>query len=73
MYMLNAQPKCALVHESNNLCELWHLHHIYLPILREIITSLPEFSVEQYGKYKGCALNKYVMSQTGYFANFAEI
>jgi hypothetical protein len=66
LYLLKAQPVRALVHDSDNdnLCELWHrrmghLHHRALPILREIVTGLPEFSVEQQGVCKGCALGKY--------------
>jgi hypothetical protein len=42
------------VHNSENLCELWHkrmghLHHKALPILREIVTGLSKFNIEQYG------------------------
>jgi hypothetical protein len=41
----------ALVHDNDKLCELWHksmgyLHYRVLSILREIVTSLPYFSVE---------------------------
>jgi hypothetical protein len=35
-----------------------HLHHRVLSILREIVTSLPDFSVEQQGMCRGCALGK---------------
>jgi len=60
---MKAQPTRALVHDSDDLCELWHrrmghLHHRELPALREIVTSLPEFIVEQQGVCKGCALGK---------------
>jgi hypothetical protein len=53
----------ALVHDSDNLCELWHkrmghLHYRALSILREIVTGLPYFSVEQQGMCRGCALGK---------------
>jgi hypothetical protein len=63
LYRLKAQPTRALVHDSDDLCELWHrrmghLHHRALPALREIVTGLPEFSVEQQGVCKGCALGK---------------
>jgi hypothetical protein len=41
----------ALLHDSENLCDLWnmrmgHLHYNMFPIPREIVTSLPYFSVE---------------------------
>jgi hypothetical protein len=41
----------ALVHDNDNLCDLSHrrLGHLYyraLPIMRGIVTGLPEFSVE---------------------------
>jgi hypothetical protein len=53
------------VHNIDNLCELRHkrmahLHHKVLPILREIVTSLPEFSIEQHGACRGCTLSKHV-------------
>jgi hypothetical protein len=53
-----------LVHNNDNLCELWHkrmghLHHRALPILREIVTGLPEFSIEQHGVCRGCMLGKH--------------
>jgi hypothetical protein len=35
-----------------------HLHYRALSIPREIVTSLPEFSVEQKSVCKGCALGK---------------
>ena len=49
--MLKAQPICDMVHDSDNLGELWHkrmehLHHETLPILREIITDFIEFTIE---------------------------
>jgi hypothetical protein len=52
------------VHNNDNLCELWHkrmghLHHRVLPILREIVTGLPEFSIEQHGVCRGCMLGKH--------------
>jgi hypothetical protein len=41
----------ALVHNSDNQCDLWHrrlghLHYKALSILRGIVTSLPEFGIE---------------------------
>jgi hypothetical protein len=35
-----------------------HLHYRALSILREIVTGLPDFSVEQQGMCRGCALGK---------------
>jgi hypothetical protein len=51
LYRLHGEPVRALVHNNDNLCELWHkrmghLHHMALPILREIVTSLLEFNIE---------------------------
>jgi hypothetical protein len=64
LYRLQGEPVRALVHNSDNLCELWHkrmghLHHKALPILREIVTGLPEFSIEQHGVCRGCTLGKH--------------
>jgi hypothetical protein len=36
-----------------------HLHHNALPILREIVTSLPDFNIEEQGVCKGCTLGKH--------------
>jgi hypothetical protein len=52
-----------LVHDSDNLCELWHrrlghLHYRALSILRGIVTGLPEFRIVQQGVCRGCALGK---------------
>jgi hypothetical protein len=52
------------VHNSDNLCKLWHkrmghLHHREFPILREIVISLPEFSIEKHGVCRGCMLGKH--------------
>jgi hypothetical protein len=52
LYSLKGKPiQVALVHDSDNMCELWHrrmghLHYKMLLILREIVTGLPDFSVE---------------------------
>jgi hypothetical protein len=40
LYRLMRQIVLALVHDNDNMCELWHKA---LPILREIVTSLPYF------------------------------
>jgi hypothetical protein len=52
------------VHNNHNLHELWykrmgHLHHRALPILREIVTGIPEFNIEQHGVCRGCMLGKH--------------
>jgi hypothetical protein len=63
LYRLQGKPVQDLVHDSDNLCELWHrrlghLHYRALSILRGIVTGLPEFSIEQQGVCRGCALGK---------------
>ena len=35
------------------------MHHGALSVLREIVTSLPEFNIEHQDVCKGCALEKY--------------
>jgi hypothetical protein len=52
MYKLKAQPARAMVHDSDDLCELWHrrmghLHHKALPALREIVIGLSKLDVER--------------------------
>jgi hypothetical protein len=66
LYKLMFHPARALMHSTNNndLCDLWHrrmahLHHGALRILREIVTGVPEFSIEHQEVCKGCALGKY--------------
>jgi hypothetical protein len=54
----------ALMHNSDNLCELWHkrmghLHHRALPILREIVTGPLQFNIEYHGVCRGCLLGKH--------------
>ena len=49
---------------SRDLCELWHqrmphMHHVAFRVQREITTGVPDFSVEHYEVYRGCALGKY--------------
>ena len=60
------QPHHALAHTQSNseLCELWHrrmahLHHSTLRMLRDMTTWFLDFSIEQSGVYKGCALGNY--------------
>jgi hypothetical protein len=64
LYRLQGEPVRALVHNNDSLCELWHkrmghLHHMALPILREIVIGLLEFRVEQHGVCRGCMLDKH--------------
>ena len=54
LYKLTGCPVQALVHDSINLCELWHrrfaqLHYRALPGLRKMVIGLPEMQVEQDG------------------------
>jgi len=49
---------------SSNLCELWHrrmthLHHGAFKILREMVTGVPNFSIEHHDVCRGCTLEKY--------------
>lgn len=49
--MLEGNLVQALAHDNDNLCELWHmrmghLNHRVLPIPREIVIGLPNFSFE---------------------------
>jgi hypothetical protein len=65
LYKLTGQPTQALVHDNDNPCELWHrilghLHHQSLPVLRNMVTGLPEFRTEHQGVCRGCALGKNV-------------
>lgn len=55
----------ALVHDSDNLSELWHkrlghLHYRAMSILKDIVQGLLNFKVEKKGVCKGCALDKHV-------------
>jgi hypothetical protein len=63
LYKLQGKHVLDLVHDNENLCELWHrrlghLHYRELLILRGIIIGLTEFSIEQHGVCRGCALGK---------------
>jgi hypothetical protein len=63
LYKLQGEPVRALMHNNDSFYELWdkrmvHLHHKMLSILREIVTGLLEFSIEQHGVCRGCTLGK---------------
>jgi hypothetical protein len=66
LYKFLFQPVRALIHTTSNsdLCELWHrriahLHHGDLRVMREMVTGVPNFSLEHHELCKGCALGKY--------------
>jgi hypothetical protein len=67
LYKLLFQPLCALAASSDNdrqLCELWHrkmahLHHGALGGLREVVTGVPQISIEHRDVCRGCALGKF--------------
>jgi hypothetical protein len=65
LYRLQGQPIQALMHTNESLCKLWHkmmghLHHKALPLLREMVTRLPDFNLEHQGVCRGCALGNNV-------------
>jgi hypothetical protein len=61
------QPLHALAASSDSnrqLCELWHrrmahLHHRALGGLREVVTGVPQISIEHQDVCRGCALGKF--------------
>jgi hypothetical protein len=61
------QPLHALAASSDSsrqLCELWHrrmahLHHGALGGLREVVTGVPQISIEHQDVCRGCALGKF--------------
>jgi hypothetical protein len=67
LYRLLFQPLLALVASSDSngqLCELWHrrmahLHHGALGALREVVTGVPQISIEHQDVCRGCALGKF--------------
>jgi hypothetical protein len=67
LYRLLFQPLHALVASSINsgqLCEFWHrrmghLHHGALGGLGEIVTGVPQFSLEHQDVCRGCVLGKF--------------
>jgi hypothetical protein len=67
LYRLLFQPLHALVASSDNngqLCELWHrrmahLHHGAFGGLREIVTGVPQISIEHQDVCRGCVLGKF--------------
>jgi hypothetical protein len=67
LYKLLFQPLHALAASSDNnnqLCELWHqrmahLHHGALGGLKEVVTGVPQLSLEHQNVCRGCALGKF--------------
>jgi hypothetical protein len=65
LYRLQGHLVQVLMHTSESLCELWHrrighLHHRALPLLRQMVIGLPDFSLDHQGVCRGCALGKNV-------------
>jgi hypothetical protein len=65
LYRLHGQLAQTLLHISERLCDLWrkrmgHLDHKALPLVRQMVTGLLEFSLDQHGVCKGCALGNNV-------------
>jgi hypothetical protein len=51
-YKFHGNPIQDLVHNNDNLCDLWHkrlghLHYRELLIVKGIVTCVPKFSIEQ--------------------------
>lgn len=58
LYRLPGHPIQALVHDTINLCELWHqrfahLHYRSLPGLKSIVTGMPDLYFEHDGICRG--------------------
>ena len=65
IYRFQGQSIKGLMHTGESLCELWHrrmghLHHRAIPLLRKMVTGLPDFSLDHQGVCRGCALCKNV-------------
>jgi hypothetical protein len=67
LYKFLFQQVQALINSTSNsseICEIWHrrmahLHHGALRVLRELVTGVPDFSLEHHELCKGCTLGKY--------------
>jgi hypothetical protein len=64
LYRLLVDLVRALVHDSDNLCKLWHkrlghLHYKALPILKDMVQGLLDFKIKKIEVCKGCALGKH--------------
>ena len=63
LYKLKGQPEQALVHDSIEPSELWHIrlahvHYRALPLARKSVEGLPEIQAKHEGVCKGCAKGK---------------
>lgn len=63
LYKLKWHPKKSLVHNEVSSSEIWHirfshLHYRALPILRKLVTGLPDLQNLNEGVCKSCALRK---------------
>ena len=52
---------------SSELCEIWHcrmghMYHGAFGTLREITTSVPDFSIDHFDTCRGCAMGKFAKS-----------
>eukprot|EP00253_Pinus_taeda_P012573 PITA_12573 len=73
VYKFAFQPLLALSSSTDNrassyeLCEIWHhrmghMYHGALTTLREITTSVPDFSTDHFDTCRGCAMGKFAKS-----------
>jgi hypothetical protein len=65
LYKLTIKLVQALLHDTINLSELWHIrlahiHYRAIPNLGKVVTCLPEIEIHHKGVCKGCALGKNV-------------
>jgi hypothetical protein len=65
LYKLKGHSNFAMVHDIVNPNELWHrrfahLHYKALPVVRKMVTGLPEIQAELDGVCKGCEQGKSV-------------
>jgi hypothetical protein len=65
LYKLKGHSDSTMVHEIVNPSELWHnifahLHYKAFPVVRKMVTGLPEIQAEPDGVCKGCAQGKNV-------------
>ena len=63
LYKLKGQPEQALVHDSMDPSELWHIilahvHYIELSLARKAVNGLPKFQTKHEGICKGCSKGK---------------
>ena len=63
LYKLKGQPEQALVHDSVEPNELWHIrlahvHYRALPLASKVVEGLPEIQAKHEGICKKCAKGK---------------